>query len=107
MAEPEAHEAALASIFCRSGIPHPQRAGFGTPSCPLCLTLAEHAMVALWDDAVAEGRRQAAADIRDRANEIAARSEVAAGVPTGAADDHPLMLGLEFAARLAEGDDGG
>lgn len=52
---------------------------------------------------VAEGRRQAAEAIRERADDIAARAEALAGFPPGAADDHPVTMGFELAARIAEG----
>jgi hypothetical protein len=50
----------------------------------------------------AELRRQIAAEIRNEAAKIAARAESEANVSTGAADSHPLLLGLEFAAQIAE-----
>lgn len=51
----------------------------------------------------AEGRRQAAREIRAEMSKIAARAESSAGVETGAADSHPFMIAAEWAARIAEG----
>lgn len=66
-------------------------------------TPSEVHVVAAFAAGVAEGRRRAAEEIRAHADRIAARSEALARVPAGTADDHPVMLGLEFAARVAEG----
>jgi hypothetical protein len=55
-----------------------------------------------WQVGIAEGRRLAAADIRNGAADIARSAEVEAGTP-GASDDHPFVLGCEWAAQIAEG----
>lgn len=91
------HEAALAGIFCRSGVPHAQPEAFGPP-CLTCLALAEFAVVALWEDAIAEGRRRAAAQLR-AVIVPGARfyPEWARGRALRAADV------AEWAARIAEG----
>lgn len=47
---------------------------------------------------IAEGRRQAAAEIRERSVDVAARAEAMAGSAAGASFDHPFALGCEWAA---------
>lgn len=60
------------------------------------------AVEAVWPLVAAAERQRVAGKIRNHAAKIATRAESEAGVATGAADAHPLLLGLEFAARVAE-----
>lgn len=61
------------------------------------------AVDAVWRLAVTEVRRQVATDIRSEMAKVAVRAEAAAGVTDGTAEDHPFMLGAEWAAVIAEG----
>lgn len=61
------------------------------------------AVDAVWPIAEATVRAKVAAEIRAWAAQIAVRAEVLAGAPTGAADEHPVTMGFEMAARIAEG----
>jgi hypothetical protein len=59
----ERQEAALARVLCFSDVHHPQPDSVYEPTCSICVELAELAVVAVWDNALAEGRRQRDAEL--------------------------------------------
>lgn len=56
----------------------------------------------VYADVEAEVRAKVAAEIRATSDQIAVRAEVSARVKAGTADEHPLLVGLEFADDLVE-----
>lgn len=53
---------------------------------------------------IAEGRRQAAAEIRAKTEAVLGQAlERACPLPLATIDEHPFALGAEWAARIAEG----
>jgi len=82
----------LVDLFATEFVVH--RAGAGDPN----VAAAERVL----DVVAAEIRAEVAAEIRAQAEQIVGRARAMAGMPA-AGDDHPWMLGMHFATRIAEG----
>ncbi len=92
---PEAYEAAHRAI---KATPH---AG-GAPN-GLLHRFGQAAVDAVWPIAEATVRAKVAAEIRATLRQLVDPVQLLIRVREGDADEHPLMMGLHFAARIAEG----
>lgn len=92
---PKAYEAAIAkAVRCLEG------AAANDGGIP---AVARWLVGEVWDLAEATVRAKVAAEIRTTLRQLVDPVQLLIRVREGDADEHPLMVGLEFAARIAEG----